>query len=156
MLLLTGARQVGGDKLLKSLAVRNRGYVTLDDPLTLRLARDDPALFMHRVFSKLEGAVTAGMIHLGDKLGLYRALADAGRPLTTAELAGGLGLDERWVQEWAYNQGAAEIIQVDIDERLSLAPEAVVVLADAGSPSLTRRVRRGCGEPSRRSRRQRH
>ena len=31
------------------------------------------------VFSKLEGAVTSGMIHLGDRLGLYRALADAER-----------------------------------------------------------------------------
>ena len=34
-------------------------------------------LFSYLVFSKLEGAVTAAMIHLGDRLGLYRALADA-------------------------------------------------------------------------------
>jgi 2-polyprenyl-3-methyl-5-hydroxy-6-metoxy-1,4-benzoquinol methylase len=35
------------------------------------------------------------------------------------------------VREWAYNQGAAEIVQIDADERLSLSPEAVAVLADS-------------------------
>ena len=45
--------------------------------------------FQFLVFTKLEGAVTAGMIHLGDRLGLYRALADADGPLTSAELADG-------------------------------------------------------------------
>ena len=86
--------------------------------------------FQFLVFSKLEGAVTAGMIHLGDRLGLYRALAAADAPLTTAELAERTGLDERWVREWAYNQAAAKIIVADADgERFSLTPEAVAVLA---------------------------
>ena len=34
-------------------------------------------MFSYLVFTKLEGAVTSGMIHLGDKLGLYRAMKDA-------------------------------------------------------------------------------
>jgi 2-polyprenyl-3-methyl-5-hydroxy-6-metoxy-1,4-benzoquinol methylase len=83
-----------------------------------------------RVFSKLEGAVTAGMIHLGDRLGLYRALASSDAALTSAELAERSGLAERWVREWAYNQAAAGIVGVDGDERFSLSPEAAVVLAD--------------------------
>jgi len=87
------------------------------------------------VFSKLEGAVTSGMIHLGDKLGLYRTLAAAEDRLTTAELADRAGLDERWVREWAYNQAAARLLDVDATEagaeRFSLAPEAVAVLADS-------------------------
>jgi 2-polyprenyl-3-methyl-5-hydroxy-6-metoxy-1,4-benzoquinol methylase len=95
------------------------------------VAPDSDALqrFSFLVFSKLEGAVTAGMIHLGDRLGLYQALADAGAPVTTAELAARLGLDERWVREWAYNQGAARLVEIDADERISLSPEAAVVLA---------------------------
>lgn len=93
-------------------------------------------LFSYRVFSKLEGAVTAAMIHLGDRLGLYRALDDAGTPLSTTELAERLGFHERWVREWAYNQGAAEILRIDADERLSLAPEAVAVLADEEHPAF--------------------
>ncbi len=85
--------------------------------------------FSFLVFSKLEGAVTAGMIHLGDRLGLYRALALAGEPLPIAELAARCGLHERWVREWAYNQGAAHIIEIDDAEQVSLTPEAAVVLA---------------------------
>ena len=49
--LVTGARQVGKTTLLYELATAegiNRRYVTLDDPLILALAKDDPALFMQR------------------------------------------------------------------------------------------------------------
>lgn len=45
VLLLTGARQVGKTTLLREIGAAGRRYVTLDDPLALRLAREDPALF---------------------------------------------------------------------------------------------------------------
>lgn len=48
VLLLTGARQVGKTTLLRALGAESRTYVTLDDPLVLQLARQDPALFMQR------------------------------------------------------------------------------------------------------------
>ena len=48
VLLVTGARQVGKTTLLRHLGGRERAYVTLDDPLVLNLARQDPALFMQR------------------------------------------------------------------------------------------------------------
>lgn len=48
VILVTGARQVGKTTLLKALAAEGRAYVTLDDPLVLHLARQDPALFMQR------------------------------------------------------------------------------------------------------------
>lgn len=50
VILLTGMRQVGKTTLLKSLAARERGYVTLDREADLRLARQDPELFfqVHR------------------------------------------------------------------------------------------------------------
>jgi 2-polyprenyl-3-methyl-5-hydroxy-6-metoxy-1,4-benzoquinol methylase len=90
------------------------------------------------LFTKLEGAVTSGMVHLGDRLGLYRGLAGADRPVTSGELAEAVGLDERWVREWAYNQAAARVIHVAVDadgtERFSLSPEAVAVLVDVDSP----------------------
>jgi SAM-dependent methyltransferase len=86
------------------------------------------------VFSKLEGAMTAGMIHLGDRLGLYRAMAASSTPLTSSELAAQTALDERWVREWAFNQGAARIIRAEVGddgrERFSLTPEAEAVLAE--------------------------
>ncbi len=97
-------------------------------------------LYSFNVFTQLSGAVTAGMIHLGDRLGLYAALATAGGPLTADELAARCGLDGRWVREWAYNQAAAKLIVADTTarpasrnevgtERFSLTPEAVAVLA---------------------------
>ncbi len=114
------------------------------------------------VFTQLNGAVTAGMIHLGDKLGLYGALAAADRPITTAQLAERTGLDERWVREWAYNQAAAKLIAVDTDgdtdgdtdtdtntaggtdtaggtagaEQFWLTPEAEAVLASPDHPAF--------------------
>lgn len=93
-------------------------------------------LYAFTLFSKLDGAVTAAMIHLGDRLGLYRALAESDVAITTAELAERTGLQERWVREWAYNQGAAKLIQIDGDERLSLTPEAVAVVAVPDHPAF--------------------
>jgi SAM-dependent methyltransferase len=93
------------------------------------------------VFTQLSGAVTAGMIHLGDKLGLYTALAESDASMTTAELAERAGLDERWVREWAYNQAAAKLIAVETtgasgDERFWLTPEAIAVLASPDHPAF--------------------
>jgi 2-polyprenyl-3-methyl-5-hydroxy-6-metoxy-1,4-benzoquinol methylase len=96
-------------------------------------------LYSFSVFTQLSGAVTAGMIHLGDRLGLYAALAAADEPVTTESLAASCGLDERWVREWAYNQAAAKLIAVDADrtpERFWLTPEATAVLATPDSPAF--------------------
>jgi 2-polyprenyl-3-methyl-5-hydroxy-6-metoxy-1,4-benzoquinol methylase len=92
-------------------------------------------LFSFSLFTKLDGAVTAGMIHLGDRLGLYTAMAAAGEPVSSQELADRVGLHERWVREWAYNQAAAKMIVADADERFSLTPEAACVLADPDHPA---------------------
>ncbi len=89
-----------------------------------------------QLFSKLEGAVTAGMVHLGDQLGLYAVMRDAGRPLTTVELAQRADLHERWVREWAYNQAAAKLIDVDEEQRFSLSAEAEAVLASPDHPAF--------------------
>ena len=48
VLMITGARQVGKTTLLRHLSGQERTYVTLDNPLVLDLARQDPALFMQR------------------------------------------------------------------------------------------------------------
>lgn len=88
------------------------------------------------LFAKLEGAVTAGMVHVGDRLGLYAAMSEAGAPLTSAELADRSGLHERWVREWAYNQAAAKLIDVDDQQRFSLTSEARAVLATPDHPAF--------------------
>ncbi len=105
-------------------------------PETDPSAVPDPAevgLYALSVANQMSGAVTAAMIHLGDRLGLFRALAEAGEPLTSVALAERTGLSERWVREWAYNQAAAGLVDADPvggAERFSLAPAAVPVLVD--------------------------
>ena len=47
------------------------------------------------VFGALGGAMTAAMVHLGDRLGLFREMA-SGEPVSSQELAERTGLQERW------------------------------------------------------------
>ena len=106
---------------------------------------DKLKMFSFLLFTKLEGAVTSGMVHLGDQLGLYRALAQASSPLTTSQLANATQLNERWVREWAYNQASARLISTINspsdspsveDDQFFLSPEQHAVLADAHSPAF--------------------
>src|SRR5262245_40219360 len=94
--------------------------------------------FAKHVFGKLEGAMTSAMIHLGDRLGLYRALS-GGAPKSSAELATKTGLSERWLREWLHAQGAAGILEYKGDDRFALGAEAEAVLANEDSPAF------GCG-----------
>lgn len=96
-------------------------------------------MFSFVVFSKLEGAVTAGMIHLGDHLGLYEAMAVHPEGDSSITLAQRTGLHERWVREWLHNQVAAHIVSchdLAADTPIFyLTPEAIAVLATPSHPA---------------------
>lgn len=100
---------------------------------------DKLKLYSFLLYTKLEGAVTAGMVHLGDRMGLYRALAAADGPMTPAELASRTELQERWVLEWAQNQAAAKLLEWSETEadglQIWLSPEAKAVLAQPTHPA---------------------
>jgi 2-polyprenyl-3-methyl-5-hydroxy-6-metoxy-1,4-benzoquinol methylase len=106
---------------------------------------DKLKMFSFLLFTKLEGAVTSGMVHLGDQLGLYTALAKSTQPMTSAQLAHATELNERWVREWAYNQASSRLISttntpsaspsID-DDQFFLSPEQAAVLADPNSPAF--------------------
>ena len=87
------------------------------------------ALMALRVWTIKQGETVALMVHLGDRLGLYRTLRDAG-PTTAAELAEATGLHERWLLEWLRCMGAAELLATTDGERFELTPEGAAVLAD--------------------------
>ena len=79
------------------------------------------------------GAVLGGaMVVIGDKLGLYRAMAGAGS-LTPAELAARTGTAERYVREWLSAQAARGYVSYDGDGRFSLPDEHAVPLTDETS-----------------------
>jgi 2-polyprenyl-3-methyl-5-hydroxy-6-metoxy-1,4-benzoquinol methylase len=94
-----------------------------------RPSEEEVGLFAYRVWSYKQGELVSLMIHLGDRLGLYRAMVDAG-PLSSHDLAARTGLHERWVREWLRGQGAAELLQWHDHDRFELSAAAAAVLAD--------------------------
>jgi SAM-dependent methyltransferase len=104
---------------------------TIDTP---RLDEAVLEQFVHQAVGDLAAAVSGLMVHLGDRLGLYRAMAGAG-PLTSAELAARTGTHERYVREWLANQAAGGYVAYDAaDATFELSAEHALVLADETSP----------------------
>lgn len=90
--------------------------------------------FVQQVFTDLAASAGASMVILGNKLGLYRAMAGAG-PLAPADLADRAGCAERYVREWLNSQAAAGYVEYDpATRRYELTPEQAMVLADDQSP----------------------
>ena len=92
--------------------------------------------FMARFVGDLGAAISAALVVIGDRLGLYRALAD-GESVTAQELARRTGTDERYVLEWLSNQAAGGYVSYDAErETFSLTPEQSLALAQEGSPAF--------------------
>jgi SAM-dependent methyltransferase len=91
--------------------------------------------FVFRAVDEIGATLNTALVVMGDKLGLYRALAGAG-PLTPAELARRTGTAERYVQEWLNAQAAGGFVDYDPDSgRYVLPPEQAVALTDETSPA---------------------
>ena len=89
--------------------------------------------FAGKAVGDIGAAISAALVVLGDKLGLYKALAPA--PLTSAELAERTGTRERYVREWLANQAAGGYVEYDPQsERYTLPAEQAFMLADDASP----------------------
>lgn len=82
----------------------------------------------------LAGGITASLIYLGDRLGLYRAMDGAG-PLTSFELAGKTGFAERFIREWLNQQATAGILEYRGEGRFELLPEASLAFVDEANPN---------------------
>ncbi len=104
---------------------------TIDAPRVDQGALEE---FVHRAVGDLGAAISGLMLHLGDRLGLYRAMAGAG-PLSAAELATRTGTAERYVREWLSNQAAGGYVSYDPRRgTFELDAEHALVLADESSP----------------------
>ena len=92
--------------------------------------------FMGKMAGDMGAAMSAATVVLGDRLGLYKALAQIG-PATSTELASHTGLNERSVREWLAAQAAAEYVAYDAKAaRFFLTPEQAAVFADEGGPAF--------------------
>ena len=92
---------------------------------------------LHAILGKVVGdfgaAMSCALTLTGEKLGLYRALAQG--PLTSDELALKTGTNERQIREWLMNQAAGGYIEYDkATKRYALPPEHALVLADEDGP----------------------
>lgn len=110
-----------------TLDVERHGDAMTDKPSPP--SPEEIGLFAFQVWSYKQGEMVSLFIHLGDRLGLYRAMRGAG-PLTAAELAERTGLHERWLLEWLRGQGAAGLVAWHDDDRFELTDAAAAVLAD--------------------------
>jgi SAM-dependent methyltransferase len=90
--------------------------------------------FMGKVVGDFGAALSSTLVYIGQRLGLYKALAAAG-PQTPAELAERTGTVERYVREWLINQATGGYVAYDpATGRFHLPPEQAVALADEESP----------------------
>src|SRR5690348_6386854 len=102
------------------------------------MAIDETTLdeFINRFAGDFGAALHASTVVVGDKLGLYRAMAELG-PTDAAGLAAATGCDTRLVQEWLDAQFVSGYCQhSDQTGAYWLSPEQVAVLADPSSPAF--------------------
>ena len=92
--------------------------------------------FLGRVIGDVGATLSAGLVVIGDRLGLYRAMADGSR-VTSDELARRTGTAAAYVAPWLANQAAGGYVQYDSEDgTFSMTPEQVFVLADPDSPAF--------------------
>ena len=90
--------------------------------------------FLGKVVGDFGAALSSSLVYIGQKLGLYKAMAGAG-PITPAELAQKTSTNERYIREWLINQAAGGYVDYDAASgRYSLSPEQAAALTDEASP----------------------
>ena len=90
--------------------------------------------FLGRFVGDLGASVHSGMVVIGEKLGLYKALAEG--PVNSAELAAKTGTDERYVREWLSSQAAGGYVTYEEKTRkFCLSEEQAFTLANEESPA---------------------
>jgi SAM-dependent methyltransferase len=91
--------------------------------------------FVFRAVEEVGATLNAALVVMGDKLGLYRAMAGAGG-VTPVELARRTGVAERYVREWLNAQAAGGYVTYDPDGgTYTLPPEQAVAMTDESSPA---------------------
>jgi SAM-dependent methyltransferase len=119
--------------------------------------------FLEQAVTEVAAGMSGAMVLIGDRLGLYKAMAGAG-PLTPAELARRTGTAERYIREWLGNQAAGGYLTYDAARgTYTLPEEQAMALADetsdvflpgcfqcmaaifAAAPKLTENFKTGAG-----------
>ena len=104
--------------------------------------------FLYKFVGDLGATMAAGNVLVGDRLGLYRALAE--RPMLSYELAERTGTATRYVDEWLRGQAAGGYVEYDPQTKTYLlTPEQAFALTDPDgavfAPGVRARTRRAAG-----------
>src|SRR3954468_11864805 len=92
--------------------------------------------FVFRAVDEVGATLNTALVVMGDRLGLYRAMAGTGA-LTPTEIAERTGTAERYLREWLNAQAAGGYVAHDPQsERYSLPPEQTVALTETDSPAF--------------------
>jgi 2-polyprenyl-3-methyl-5-hydroxy-6-metoxy-1,4-benzoquinol methylase len=112
--------------------------MTSDITTAPRMRQPDPEVleaFVGRVVGDLGATISAGLVVLGERLGLYRSLAD-GVPTTAEDLADRLDLAVAYVRPWLANQAAGGYLGYDAGTRTyAMSPEQAAALAEEDGPA---------------------
>src|SRR4029077_3586519 len=133
-------RSVGGCKQLGGPPMRSRtapGYGRENRSKEATMATVEDAVevdgqkleaFVFRAVDEVGATLNAALVVMGDKLGLYKAMAGAG-PLEPAEIARRADVSERYVREWLNAQAAGGFVEYDpASGRYTLPPEQAMAL----------------------------
>jgi 2-polyprenyl-3-methyl-5-hydroxy-6-metoxy-1,4-benzoquinol methylase len=105
-------------------------------PATRVVDGDLLGAFLGRMIGDVGATVSAALVVIGDRLGLYRAMAD-GRPVTAEELAGRTGTAVAYLRPWLANQAAGGYVGYDpASATFSMTAEQAYALADQDSPAF--------------------
>lgn len=92
--------------------------------------------FLGTCITDFGATMHAGLVVIGESLGLYKAMAQAGKAITPAELADATGTNERYVREWLNAQAAGGYVSYDAENQsYFLSEEQAFALADEMSPA---------------------
>ncbi|HYZ51806.1 MAG TPA: class I SAM-dependent methyltransferase, partial [Nitrososphaeraceae archaeon] len=92
--------------------------------------------FIGKVLSDFGGAASSVLVYIGDKLGLYKAMSDFRKPITSGELANRTGTSERYIREWLANQAAGGYLVYDSSsQKYTLPVEHAQALVNENSPA---------------------
>src|SRR6185503_6106986 len=91
--------------------------------------------FVGKAVGDLGAGFTPGLVVIGDRLGLFRAIANTD-PCTPEQIAQKTGTTERYVREWANALTAAGYLTYAGDGRYTMTPEQTEALTNEGSPAF--------------------
>jgi SAM-dependent methyltransferase len=109
---------------------------TSSPPQTPTIDNEKLQQFMGKVLSDFGGAASTVLVYIGDKLGLYKAMSNFGKPMTSKELANRSGTSERYIREWLANQAAGGYLVYDSNSQKYILPvEHAQALVNESSPA---------------------